>query len=184
MSEQKQPFVPPPRNSKAPPSAVEQFLESASKLSDAERAELEERGYMMPAFGDSVDVERWGYLCSHCGAVAITFVGAKFRQQDGSYSEELPPGAKLNNLPWKQPVSEKFPRQLVSRETPICPDCQAPLNFEGGSEKFLKARHVRSLDEHRRTQAANKAAIEEYRRSQRRLPVGNKVDPNQVRIPT
>jgi hypothetical protein len=165
-------------------SRLEAFYAAAAELSDAERSEAEDRGYLTPNHGDGSDAaENWGYLCSCCGAVAIVFQGSKFRQHDGSVGETLPPGMSLNKVPWIQKVSEKFPRALISREKPICPDCRVPLNFEGGAEKYLKARLVRSLVAHRQVEAENRQAIEDHRNSRRRVPVGAP-SPSQIRIPS
>lgn len=164
-------------------STMDEFIDAAGKLTDAERATLEDRGYLMPNQDQGSAEENWGYLCSQCGAVAIVFLGARFRQHDGTIGPDLPPGMALNKLPWIQKTSEKFPRSLVSRETPCCPDCRVVLTFEGGTEKFLKPRLVRSLSVHRQTEAENRTQIENHRRSRQRVPVGAP-SPSQIRMPS
>lgn len=164
-------------------SPIDEFLEAAAKLSDADRGKLQDRGYVMPSQDDGDTAENWGYLCSGCGAVAIFFQGSKFRNHDGTFTENLPPGMALNKLPWIQKQTPTFPRSLMSCETPICPDCHVPLSFEGGSEKYLKTRLIRSLVAHRQVEAENRRQIEDHRNSRRRVPIGNP-SPNQIRIPT
>lgn len=120
-----QPPAPPAEPAQAAPPQLSQddllrvVLAACSQLSPESRAQAMRMGVTLPGVMAGDQVVRWGYLCTHCGHLALEFCGSTFTAYDGTQSEIIPVGVRFADLPFRQ----NMPTQRINRMVPNCQHC-------------------------------------------------------------
>lgn len=118
-------------------SSLPALLEAMARLTPEERAQLQQRGAVLPHFGKTIDSQaKYGYRCKHCGKIGLEFIGEQFDNGAGELVDKPPLGLRLADLPWAQP---KLRLEQINRSSPRCQYCLGVLPHSNGYgiEKYL-----------------------------------------------
>lgn len=94
-------------------------LAACSQLTPESRAAAMRMGVSLPGVMAGDQVVRWGYLCTHCGNLALEFCGSSFTDYEGRSSEIIPIGVRFADIPFRQ----NMPTQRINRMVPNCQHC-------------------------------------------------------------
>jgi len=118
-------------------SSLPALLEAMARLTPEERAQLQQRGAVLPHFGKTIDAQaKYGYRCKHCGKIGLEFIGEQFDNGIGELVDKPPLGLRLADLPWAQP---RLRLEQINRSAPKCQYCLGVLPHSNGYgiEKYL-----------------------------------------------
>lgn len=102
------------------------FLTAASRLGPDARSQMMRMGISIPDVVNSDTEIRFGYLCTHCGKIALEFVGTSFVDYQGVSHDTIPVGVRFADLPWRQ----NLPQQRVNRMVPNCQHCHQHVTHD------------------------------------------------------
>lgn len=124
---------------------VEAVLGILSKLSPEDRAKLNHLGISAPVVADDGSLEKkYGYICHHCGQVALVFVGSRFQDQFGNVHDIPVEGMSIDRVAWT--YEDEFANHKMDRHTPKCQHCHTTVAL---LDRNIVAKRVVSLERHR-----------------------------------
>ncbi len=120
------PSAPPAPQELTQDQLLQVFLTAASRLGPDARAQMMRMGISIPDVVNSDTEIRFGYLCTHCGKIALEFVGTTFVDYQGVSHDTIPVGVRFADLPWRQ----SLPQQRVNRMVPNCQHCHQHVTHD------------------------------------------------------
>lgn len=143
-----------------PKSGLDKFLEMAAGLSNDERHDLMDRGFVLPEATSTDSEIRFVYRCKNCNRAALSFVGSAFRAKGGNLRDRPPGDQPTHAVPWIQP---RLRPEQIDRSKPICQHCHSSLFLRMG--KFFMDKMIMP---HPEWENARDKAYEKIREDRRR----------------
>jgi hypothetical protein len=159
--------------------AIQGFVEALAKLSPQERAELQQRGCVLPHLGKKLTtINKFGYRCKHCGKIGLEFVGEQFDNGAGELMNKPPTGLRVENLPWVQP---NLRLDQVNRAAPRCQCCLTTLPTSNG---YLFEKHVVDMALYKSSRDKAFEEMAKAKRAQNQSTATHNADGSPIRMDT